>query len=92
MYQVRVIGRKGWTMARECMTDEEVESEIERLRKSHHVQLAKKEQAIRYRRRQYLYALRSLEKKGRALEESGITMEILEGLSADDEYDFCADA
>ena len=35
------------------------------------------EQMVRYRRRQYLYTLRDLEKKGKALEKSGITREML---------------
>lgn len=41
----------------EKLTDEGVENEIARLRESPYVQLAKKEQRIRYRRRQYLYQL-----------------------------------
>ena len=65
-------------MARETLTDEQVEQEIERLLDNKHVQLAKKEQRIRYRRRQYLYQLRNLEKHGKELEESGITDEILD--------------
>lgn len=65
-------------MAREILTDEQVEQEIERLLDNKHVQLAKKEQRIRYRRRQYLYQLRNLEKHGKELEESGITDEILD--------------
>lgn len=65
-------------MAREILTDAEVEQEIERLLDNKHVQLAKKEQRIRDRRRQYLYQLRNLEKHGKELEESGITDEILD--------------
>lgn len=69
----------------EFLTDEEVESEIERLRQSPMVALARKEQRIRYRRRQVLYQLRNLEKKGKDLAKSGITMEFLNGMeSADD--------
>ena len=68
-------------MAREYgLTDEQVEQEIERLRKSPHVALARREQRLRYRRRQFLYQLRDLEKKGKALEKSGITMEVLNAL------------
>ena len=59
-------------------TDEEVEAEIERLRKNEFVKLAKKEERLRYKRRQYLYTLRCYEKKGRELAASGITMEMLE--------------
>lgn len=65
------------------LTDEQVEQEIERLRKSPAVALAKQEQRIRYKRRQVLWTLRSLEKKGKELAASGITMEMLNA-SADD--------
>lgn len=69
-------------MAR-ALTDEEVEVEIARLRESELVALAKAEQRMRYRRRQYLYQLRSLEKQGRELRAAGITMEILEQIEAE---------
>lgn len=73
-------------MAREYgLTDEQVEQEIERLRQSPHVALARREQRIRYRRRQYLYQLRDLEKKGKALEDAGITMEMLDGICDDED-------
>ena len=62
------------------LTDEQVEKEIERLLESPLVKLAKKEELIRYRRRQYLYTLRGYEKKGKELAEAGITIEILEAL------------
>lgn len=67
-------------MAREILTDADVEKEIEKLLDSYHVALAKKEQRIRYRRRQYLYQLRNLEKHGKELEAAGITPEILDNL------------
>lgn len=66
--------------AKNFLTDEQVEQEIERLTASPLVALARREQRIRYRRRQYLYQLRDLEKKGRALEKAGITMDVLNGL------------
>ena len=69
-------------MAREILTDEQVEQQIEKLLDSYHVQLAKKEQRIRYRRRQYLYQLRNLEKHGKELEAAGITPEILDALDS----------
>ena len=47
-------------MAKEILTDEMVESEIARLTSSHYVRLARAEQRIKYRRRQYLYQLRDL--------------------------------
>jgi hypothetical protein len=74
-------------MAREFgLTDEQVEQEIERLSQSPQVALARYEQRVRYRRRQYLYQLRDLEKKGRALEKAGITREVLNTLA---EYEDC---
>ena len=73
-------------MAREFLTDEQVEAEIERLRVSPLVALARREQCIKYRRRQYLYKLRDLEKKGKALADAGITMDILNGMEGV-EYD-----
>lgn len=68
---------------KEPMTDEMVEREIERLLESPLVKLAKKDELIRYRRRQYLYKLRGYEKKGRDLQKSGITMEMLDALGKD---------
>ena len=68
-------------MAREILTDEAVEEEILRLQSSPHVKLARREEAIRNRRRQYMYQLRMYEKKGLALEAQGITMEELEEMA-----------
>ena len=65
------------------LTDEQVEREIERLRNSPMVALARKEERVRYKRRQVLYTLRALEKKGKQLQAAGITMEVLDDL--DDE-------
>lgn len=67
-------------MAKTFLTDEQVEREIERLTKSPHVALARYEQRVKYRR-QYLYTLRDLEKKGKALEKAGIDMEVLNALA-----------
>ena len=64
-------------MAREFLTDEQVEAEIARLQRSELVALAKKEERIRNRRRQYMYQLRVYEKKGMALRQAGVTMEKL---------------
>ncbi len=64
----------------EFPTDEAVEAEIARLQKSPLVALARKEERIRNRRRQYMYALRQYEKKGRQLQAEGVTMEALENL------------
>ena len=68
-------------MARDFLTDEEVEIEIERLSASPLVALARQEQRIRYRRRQYLYILRNLEKKGKQLKAQGITKEKLDEMA-----------
>lgn len=68
-------------MAREFLTDEEVELEIERLSASPLVALARQEQRIKYRRRQYLYILRNLEKKGKQLKAQGITKEKLDEMA-----------
>lgn len=69
----------------EFPTDESVEAEIARLQKSPLVALARKEERIRNRRRQYMYALRQYEKKGRQLKAEGVTMEALEmlGMASD---------
>lgn len=70
-------------MAKEYLTDAEVEAEIERLQQSPMVALARKEQRIRYQRRQKLYNLRALEKKGHELAAAGITLELLQELGED---------
>lgn len=67
---------------REFLTDEAVEAEIARLQQSPLVALARKEERIRNRRRQYMYVLRQYEKKGKRLQADGITMELLESLGA----------
>ena len=70
-------------MAKDYMTDEMVEEEIRRLQSSPLVKLARREEAIRNRRRQYMYQLRMYEKKGKALEAQGVTLEELEAMSGD---------
>lgn len=60
------------------ITDEEVEQEIERLRRSPFVKLAKQEEAIRYARRNLLYNLRNREKQGRRLHDMGWTPDMAE--------------
>lgn len=71
-------------MARVTLTDEQVEAEIERLRKSPFVALARKEEHMKYRQRQALYTLRNLEKKGRALDAAGITSEMLDAMDPEE--------
>lgn len=70
-------------MAKEFISDEMVEEEILRLQSSPLVKLARREEAIRNRRRQYMYTLRMYEKKGKALEAQGITLEELEEMDGD---------
>ena len=68
---------------KEFLTDAQVEREIEKLQDSPLVKLARKEERIRYKRRQYLYTLRAYEKKGKELEKAGITLEMLYNLDKD---------
>ena len=70
-------------MARDFLTDDQVEEEIERLRSSDLVKLARKEARVRYQRRQVLYNLRVLEKKGKELAAAGITIDILQEMGED---------
>lgn len=62
----------------EFLTDEMVEQEIADLLSSNDVKLAKKEQRIKNKRRQYLYTLRFYEKRGKELTAQGFTMENIE--------------
>jgi hypothetical protein len=65
-------------MAKDFLTDEQVEMEIKRLLHSDAVQLAKKEIRIKYKRRQYMYTLRNMEKRGKQLQADGVTNENIE--------------
>lgn len=58
------------------LTDAMVEEEIARLTASPYVRLAREEQRIKYRRRQYLYQLRDLEKRGKKLESEGFNLDM----------------
>lgn len=71
-------------MARESLTDDQVEQEIARLRGSEAVKLAFKYEAYQYKRRQYLYALRQKEKKGLQLMRDGVSLDNLEGTMQED--------
>lgn len=66
------------------LTDLQVEAEIERLLNSDLVKLAKKEERVRNRRRQYMYSLRTYERRGRELAKAGVTIESLDSM-----YDEC---
>ena len=74
------MGKRNW------LTDEEVEEEIKRLNSSEAVAIARHEYRLRYRRRQYMYQLRDLEKKGKALIESGITRDMLDDMYLGDDF------
>ena len=68
-------------MAKEYIPDEMLDEEILRLQNSHHVKLARREENIRNRKRNYMYQLRMYEKKGKALEAQGITLESLDEMA-----------
>ena len=75
-------------MAKEKLTDAQVEAEIKRLNNSQYVKLAQKEVRLKYKRRLHLYNLRSLEKRGKQLAAEGATLDSLESLIAElDESD-----
>lgn len=65
-------------MPKDWLTDEQVELEIAELLQSEEVQLAKKEQRIKYKRRQYLYGLRQMAKRGAKLAADGFTLDNIE--------------
>lgn len=54
-------------MSKKILTDEEVEQEIKELLNDEDVRLAKAEEHIRYKRRQYLYKLRGYKKRGQEM-------------------------
>lgn len=66
-------------------TMEEIEQEIERLRKSEHVRLYEKHVRLMNRRRTYMNQLRWEERKGRELAESGLTLENIEEKLSEEE-------
>lgn len=69
-------------MARDFLTDADVEREIARLTATPAVKLARRELRLKYKRRQQLYTLRALEKRGKELEEAGITIENIDAMMA----------
>lgn len=60
------------------LTDEQVEEEIARLTSCEEVLLSRKEQRLKYKRRQYMYQLRQMEKHGAQLKAQGITLDNME--------------
>jgi hypothetical protein len=69
-------------------TDEQVEAEITRLNNSEFVKLARKEQQIKYRRRQQMWNLQYMEARGKQLASEGITHENIEARLFGDSPDF----
>lgn len=65
-------------MPKDFLTDEAVEREIAKLSASPAVRLARRELRLKYKRRQQLYTLRALEKRGKELFDSGITLETID--------------
>lgn len=59
-------------------TDEQVEAEIKRLQASKYVKLAKREQAIKNRRRQQMRNLQWMVARGKQLASDGITFDNIE--------------
>lgn len=78
-------------MAKEFLTDEQVEIEIARLTASPAVKLARRELRLKYKRRQQLYQLRTLEKRGNELAEAGITLENIDEMVAEAELEEVSD-
>lgn len=78
-------------VAKKIFTDDQVEAEIERLLQSDAVKLAKREEYVRNRRKQYMYQLRSYEKRGKQLMAEGVTMKALNILAAGFEPDEAED-
>lgn len=62
-------------MAKDFLTDEEVEIEIERLKHSEAYKLGIAEKRFKYRRRQQMYNMRMYEKRGRELMAEGRSFE-----------------
>jgi hypothetical protein len=71
------------------MTDIQVEQEIKRLLESPLVKLAKKAERVRNRRKQYMYTLRTYERKGKELAAQGVTIEGLEAINFGGDDDGC---
>lgn len=69
-------------MSANWLTDEAVEQEIARLQESDFVKLARKELRLKYKRRQLLYNLRNLDKRGKELSKAGITPDNIETMIA----------
>lgn len=73
-------------MAKDILTDSQVEQEIARLLASDDVKLAKQVERMKNRRRQYMYSLRTMEKHGKQLAEEGWTLDNIQEMF---ENDYC---
>lgn len=65
-------------MKRQYVTDEEVEKELNELKESPYVKLARREDYLKNKYRKQLYKLRCLDKRGRELASQGITLDTIE--------------
>lgn len=65
-------------MRRTFSTDDQIERELEELKQSPYVALARREQRLKYKQRQQLYTLRNLEKRGRELAAIGVTVDTID--------------
>lgn len=73
-------------MAKKYLLIEDVVKEIERLENSPYVALARRSEEVEHACRAFMGELQRLEEKGKALDESGVTMERLDILA---ECAFC---
>lgn len=79
-------------MRRTFSTDDQIERELEELKQSPYVALARREQRLKYKQRQQLYTLRNLEKRGRELAAIGVTVDTIdEHLAAIEQEDIDTD-
>jgi hypothetical protein len=76
-------------MAKTELTDEQVELEIKRLTNSEEVKLARAEQRAKYQRRQYMYQLRAMHKRGAYLMSQGIEEDNILTCLYGDDYEGC---
>ena len=60
------------------ITDEQFERELQELKQSPFVALARREQRLKYKQRQQLYTLRNLEKRGKELAAIGVTVDTID--------------
>lgn len=70
-----MIKKENEKMAKSVLTDEEVEVEIERLKQSEYVKLARKAERIKYKRKQRLYQYQWFENRGKELAKQGYTLD-----------------